>query len=142
MVKAAPLKTETPPTADLLSQPAPLPVVDLGAVQLPDIDLTKIPHSDDLVEYTLRIVLALAPALSDAIKEDMKSRASKQIREIYGGKKVFYGDEQVYIGKRPTEGRFARNAQIRRDYKAGERIHLLERRYGLSARRLWQIISE
>lgn len=93
--------------------------------------LAKVHTSDDIVEYTLRCVLALAPDLSEAIRKS----ASQQVREMFGG-------ERVYVSRRPGEGRFARNAQIRRDYKAGERIPLLERRYGLSPARIWQIINE
>jgi Mor family transcriptional regulator len=93
--------------------------------------LAKVPASDDIVEYTLRCVLALAPELSDAIRKS----ASQQVREMFGG-------ERVYVSRRPGEGRFVRNAQIRRDYKSGERIPLLERRYGLSPAHLWRIINE
>lgn len=97
--------------------------------------LASVPHSDDIVEYTLRCVLAMAPQLTEAIRQGIQSNVDRQVREVFGG-------ERAYISRRPGEGRFVRNAQIRRDYKAGERIPLLMRRYGLSAARLWQIINE
>ncbi len=109
-------------------------MVTKTAVQLEittTVTLADVPHTDDVVEYTLRCVLAMAPQLSEAIRKNI----SGQVREVFGG-------ERVYISRRPGEGRFARNAQIRSDYKAGERIPLLERRYGLSPARLWQIINE
>ena len=98
-------------------------------------NLAEVPHTDDVVEYTLRCVLAMAPELNEAIRSSIKKDVSEQVREVFGG-------ERAYISRRPGEGRFARNAQIRRDYKAGERIPLLQRRYGLSPARLWQIINE
>ena len=97
--------------------------------------LASVQHTDDVVEYTLRCVLAMAPQLSEAVRQSIARDASLQVREVFGG-------ERAYIGRRPGDGRFARNAQIRRDYKAGERIPLLQRRYGLSPARLWQIINE
>lgn len=98
-------------------------------------NLEGVPHTDDVVEYTLRCVLAMAPGLTAAIQAHIKASTSQHVREVFGG-------ERVYITRKPGEGRSARNAQIRRDYKAGERIPLLERRYTLSAARLWQIINE
>jgi Mor family transcriptional regulator len=99
------------------------------------IPLDQVAHTDDVVDYTLRCVLAMAPQLTDAIRQSIRNEVNKQVRGIFGG-------ERAYISRRPGEGRFARNAQIRRDYKAGERIPLLQRRYGLSPARLWQIINE
>ncbi len=101
----------------------------------PAADLNQVPHTDDVVDYTLRCVLALAPQFTEAIFKTIRADVNKQVRELFGG-------ERAYISRRPGEGRFARNAQIRRDYKAGERLALLQRRYGLSLARLWQIINE
>jgi Mor family transcriptional regulator len=98
-------------------------------------ELVEVMPTDDVVEYTLRCVLAMAPQLTAAIQESIRQGVNKQVRAMFGG-------ERAYISRRPGEGRFARNAQIRRDYKAGERIPLLQRRYGLSESRLWQIICE
>lgn len=97
--------------------------------------LDSVKHTDDVVEYTLRCVLAMAPQLSESIRQSIATDVSQQVRGVFGG-------ERAYISRRPGEGRYARNAQIRRDYKAGERIPLLQRRYDLSPARLWQIINE
>lgn len=96
--------------------------------------LDAIPHTDDVVEYALRCVLALAPGLTEAIQAQIKAAACHQVRDVFGG-------ERVYITRRAGEGRSDRNAQIRRDYLAGERIPLLERRYSLSARQIWNVIK-
>lgn len=97
--------------------------------------IAQVAHTDDIVEYTLRCVLAMAPQLTEAIQQNIYQSVNQQVREVFGG-------ERTYISRRPGDGRFARNAQIRRDYKAGERIPLLQRRYGLSRARLWEIINE
>jgi Mor family transcriptional regulator len=110
------VKKPVAPTASNAVEPSPI---------------AEVPYTDDVVEYTLRCVLALAPQLTEAIRQNVNN----QVRSVFGG-------ERAYISRRPGEGRFARNAQIRRDYKAGERIPLLQRRYGLSPARLWQIINE
>lgn len=115
------------------TQANPQPQPDL--ITPPEPTLADVPHTDDVVEYTLRCVLAMAPGLTAAIQAHIKASAGQHVREVFGG-------ERVYITRKPGEGRSARNAQIRRDYKAGERIPLLERRYALSAARLWQIINE
>ncbi len=123
-------KTETQ-TKAAAQTPAQVPLADFDTPAA----LAKVPHTDDVVEYTLRCVLSMAPQLTEAIRQQMQKEASAHVRAVFGG-------ERAYIGRRPGEGRFARNAQIRRDYKAGERIPLLQRRYGLSPARLWQIINE
>ena len=97
--------------------------------------LATVQHTDDVVEYTLNCVLAMAPGLSEAIRQHIKKATNDHVRGLFGG-------ERAYVSRRQGDGRFARNAQIRRDYKAGERIPLLERRYGLSKTRLWEIINE
>lgn len=85
----------------------------------------------DIVADTLRIVMELAPAFSAAVA----ARADALVRERWGG-------DRVYIARRRGEvQRSDRNAAIVRDYLAGERLGLLERRYGLSQRRLLQIIK-
>jgi Mor family transcriptional regulator len=121
----------------------PTPQANLLADQDPTADTTTDPHAalsavpvcEDVVEYTLRCALALAPQLSAAVRQSIQASASQQVRGVFGG-------DRAYISHRQGEGRYARNAQIRRDYKGGERIALLQRRYNLSAARIWQIIGE
>lgn len=98
-------------------------------------DLNDIPICDDLVEYSIRVVLAMTPRLNDELKARIERDAGEKVREIFGG-------DRHYISRRKGESKNVRNSQIRRDYKAGERIPLLQRRYGLSVARLWQIINE
>ncbi len=55
-----------------------------------------------------------------------------------------WGGDRPYIGKLGKEARSMtslRNRAIIRDFKAGERIPFLSRRYGLSKVRIWQIIQ-
>lgn len=92
----------------------------------PDL-LSQVEFCDDPVEYTLRCVLALAPQLSEAVAR----AAEEHVRNVFG--------------ESPESRRRAiahRNAAILRDYLAGERISLLSRRYGLTERRILQIIKE
>lgn len=51
--------------------------------------------------------------------------------------------EQAYIGPQYESNRrmSARNMQIIRDFKAGERIAFLARKYGISRQRVWKIIN-
>lgn len=108
----------------------PNPAIKPAIKPAPTDALASIAHSDDVIEYTLACVLAMAPQLSAAIVQ----QASAQVREVFGG-------DRVYISRRAGEGTSARNAQIKRDYLAGEHIPLLERRYGLKRSRLWEIIK-
>lgn len=92
----------------------------------PDL-LAQVEFSDDPVEYTLRCVLALAPQLSEAVARS----AEEHVRNVFG--------ETMESRKRVIA---QRNRAIVRDYLAGERISLLSRRYGLTERRILQIIKE
>lgn len=92
--------------------------------------LAQVPVCDDIVEYTLACVLALAPRTSAAIKAAVES----QVRETFGG-------DEVWISKGAAQQRQERDAQLKRDYLAGERVELLMRRYQLNRRRVFQIIK-
>lgn len=100
------------------------PPPDLSAV------LARVEHTDDVVEYTLRVVMAIAPGFSAAVRE----AAERHVRELFGG-------SQVYVPRRAGDGRASRNDAIRRDYRNGERIGLLARRYGLSPAQIWRIVN-
>ena len=93
--------------------------------------LQAVQYTDDVVEYTLRCVLAMSPSISEAVAQ----AADRYVREVFGG-------ARVYVGKRAGDGTATRNAAIRRDYRAGERLELLERRYGLGRVQLWRIIND
>ena len=92
--------------------------------------LAAVPHTDDVIEYAMRCVLALAPQLNQAVID----AAARQVRGTFGG-------DRAYIGKKQGEGRSARNEAIRRDHENGERIPLLMRRYGLGRTQLHEIIK-
>lgn len=91
--------------------------------------LASVEPTDDVVEFTLRCVLAIAPGLNEAIAQ----AADRHVREMFGG-------SRAYIARKAGEGTSARNAAIRRDYLVGERINLLSRRYGVSERQVLRII--
>lgn len=86
--------------------------------------------SDDIVEDILTVVLALAPNFAGYLAQ----QAEREIRARWGG-------DRPYIARRAGEGTSQRNAQIRRDHRAGERIGLLCRRYRLSRQRIHQILA-
>lgn len=54
-----------------------------------------------------------------------------------------YSGDRVHIGKRAEHdaAMSLRNRQIIRDWKAGERVPLIARRYGISRVRVWQIVK-
>ena len=89
------------------------------------------PLSDDFVDDVLALLASLLPGVTP----DHCAAASAAIRERWGG-------DRPYIARRAGEGRSGRNESIRRDYQRGERLALLERRYGLTQRRLLQIVKE
>lgn len=89
------------------------------------------PTRDDIIDDMLSLVLTLAPGFTAALA----AQADAQIRARWGG-------DRPYIAARRGAGSSARNAAIRRDYwQNGERIPLLERRYGLSKSRIWEILK-
>ena len=91
--------------------------------------LASVEHTDDVLEYQMRFVLAMAPQLSEA----MVQAAAAHTRAMFGG-------SRAYIARRAGEGTNARNEALRRDYLVGERINLLARRYGVSERQVLRII--
>jgi Mor family transcriptional regulator len=85
---------------------------------------------NDIIDDLLARVIALAPDFSAAIAHQV----SREIRDQWAG-------DRVYISRRAGEGHSSRNEQIKRDHQIGERMALLQRRYHLSSRRLWEIIK-
>lgn len=86
---------------------------------------------EDIVVDILRMVIAMAPTFSQALA----GQVERQVKEKWGG-------DRPYIPRPRSAATYsARNDAIRRDYIAGERIGLLERRYGLKKTRLWEIIK-
>jgi Mor family transcriptional regulator len=67
------------------------------------------------------------------------------LQRIEGDIRRDWGGERAYIAKQGEHGRAVQSARdecIRRDFRRGERIELLCRRYGLSARRVQEIVRE
>jgi Mor family transcriptional regulator len=52
-----------------------------------------------------------------------------------------YAGDRVYIGKGDSGQMSARNQAIIRDWRAGERVPLLSRRYGISVRHIRRIVT-
>ncbi len=89
-----------------------------------------VPNENDIIDDILRMVIAMAPGFSAALA----AQIDKQAREQWGG-------DRPYIKLRGQDEK-ARNEAIKRDYwQHGAHIPLLERRYGLSARRIWYILK-
>lgn len=88
---------------------------------------------DDIIDDVLRLVIEMAPGFSAALAKQI----AQQVRHEWAGEtsRIFY------VARRDDDVRSRRNEAIKRDYLAGERLGLLERRYGLSKRRLLQIIK-
>jgi Mor family transcriptional regulator len=63
--------------------------------------------------------------------------------EVAGSVARDYAGERVYIGKRDEEQcvMSARNRSIIRDHRSGERVALLSRRYGISRKRVYEIVN-
>ena len=98
---------------------------------------------DDLIDDVLDAVLQLAPAFCAELvkhRDQLQALAVKVSQQ----KHHEYAGEQCYIAKTPEASRrerSTRNAAILRDHQAGERMMLLERRYGLSKQAIWKIIN-
>lgn len=98
------------------------------ATRRPNTDaLASVEYSDDVVDFMLRCVLAIEPRISQEVTEAVE----RHVRHFFG--------ETAESRRRVIA---QRNAAIVRDYLAGERIGLLSRRYGLSERRILQIVKE
>jgi Mor family transcriptional regulator len=98
---------------------------------------------DDLIDDVLEAVLQMAPAFCAALAEH-RDQLAAMARKISEQKHHEYAGEQCYIAKTPEASRrerSSRNAAILRDHHAGERMMLLERRYGLSKQAIWKIIN-
>lgn len=79
----------------------------------------------------------LATALEKAPPADAIKHVEEAVRRDWGG-------ERCYIGKRPedhAEQLSRRDAAVRKDFRAGERVELLARRYGISVKRVRQIVA-
>jgi Mor family transcriptional regulator len=92
-------------------------------------------YANDIVADILQRCLALAQKNQAPLTEKDIAEVEREVRNDWGG-------DRPFIAKRNGEGHSQRNSRIMRDYLAGERLKLLERRYGLTQRRLLQIIKQ
>jgi Mor family transcriptional regulator len=98
---------------------------------------------DDLIDDVLDAVLQLAPAFcAELVKhrdqlQALALKVSEQKHREYAGDRV-YIPSTTETARRE---RSSRNAAILRDHQNGERMALLERRYGLGRTALWKIIN-
>jgi Mor family transcriptional regulator len=98
---------------------------------------------DDLIDDVLDAVLQLAPAFCAALVEH-RDQLQALAHKISEQKHREYAGDRVYIPSTTESARRergSRNAAILRDHQAGERMMLLERRYGLHRNTLWKIIN-
>lgn len=68
-------------------------------------------------------------------KDPQIERVVMEVRTDWKGERPYIG-VRMEIDRQMSE----RNRSIIRDHKAGERVTFLARRYGLSRKRIWEII--
>lgn len=90
--------------------------------------------NDDIIDDVLRRVIEMAPGFSAALA----AQIARDTRHEWAGDQA----RVFYVARREDELRSHRNERIMQDYQQGERLALLERRYGLSKRRILQIIKQ
>lgn len=92
--------------------------------------LDAVPLTNDVVTYTMACWLAMSPRTSAATAQAVE----RQVREVFGG-------DEVWIANGIAKQRRERDQQIKQSYQDGERLELLVRRFGLTKRRLFQIVK-
>ena len=120
---------------------------DLLADHLPDakkmVSPAFVAAPDDLIDDVLDAVLQMAPAFCTALAEHRDQLQALALK-ISEQKHREYAGDRVYIPSTTETARrerSSRNAAILRDHQNGERMALLERRYGLGRTALWKIIN-
>lgn len=89
----------------------------------------------DIIRHMIDLLYIKIP---HAIDEHIARELEEMLRMDFGG-------ERVYVPKDGDKDRAEismRNAAIRRDFRCGERVELLVRRYGISRQRVYQIVKE
>ncbi len=89
----------------------------------------------DMAQHVTREVCATFSLPADQVAQLIK-RIEDDRRHEWAGERA----RVCYIAHKEGELHSERNDRIVRDYLYGERVQLLSRRYGLSERRIWQII--
>jgi hypothetical protein len=102
----------------------------------PTTSFNSVPVTEDVVNYAIGCVLAISSTeIEEEIRQRITQSASQQTRLVYGG-------ERMYIPLKKGGSDEIRNAKIRNEHQAGESAAKLQKRYGLSKSRIWQIIKE
>lgn len=84
----------------------------------------------DLIRYVLDRVAARTP-----LSVDVARAVEIEVRQCWGG-------DQTYISKGCDKMIAERNANILRDWRNGERVSLIARRYKLSRTHVWRIVRD
>lgn len=88
---------------------------------------------DIISDYSSRIAAAMADG---SFSPDRALRIAEEVRRDWGGERAYIAK----IGDTAVLEITRRDIAIRRDYRNGERICFLARRWQLSRRRIYQII--
>jgi Mor family transcriptional regulator len=101
--------------------------------------VTNMSDADLVSDILRRVVAAAPPRLAEQLGLKL-TEIELQVRHDWGGERVYIcrrrddPEAQSYISRR--------NAQIRREFKSGERVPLLARRHGVSERWIRKIVGE
>lgn len=74
-----------------------------------------------------------------SLTEQLLDRVEQDVRRDWGGDRPYINKTKT--GKGEEHVLTERNRSIIRDWRAGERVEFIARRYRLSKRRVWQIIQ-
>lgn len=94
-------------------------------------------HDQSVPQDFMGDLMAAAMAICQSFTLDHAKELERRLIANWGGDRPYIGK----IGKEARAMASLRNRAIIRDFKAGERIPFLSRRYGLSKVRVWQIIQ-
>ena len=83
----------------------------------------------DLISDLLARVIQMAPGFTAALA----AQVERETREKWGGDRVYVQRKGGTLSQR--------NAQIKREFRSGERAPFLARRHKLSERRVWEILN-
>lgn len=79
--------------------------------------------------------------LQDLMRAHVQGITDETLRALGGAIRERWGGDKPYIARRPGEGRSERNAAIQRDFRRGDTVPLLMRRYQLSRVTVWRILG-
>jgi Mor family transcriptional regulator len=85
---------------------------------------------DPLTEFRHAVLRKIPPEIDRATLAEVLAEVEIAVRTLYGG-------DRYYI----QSGRALRDAAIRREHRAGERVPYLARKYGLTRQRVHQILT-